>query len=116
MKVDKSLLAGSTTLLLLKLLEEKDMYGYQMIEELARRSNDTFTLKAGTLYPLLHQLEQQGMVNVYEAQAENQRVRKYYSLTSKGRGLLNEKEAEWKTFSSAVNQVLRGGASYGTAF
>ena len=47
--IDKSLLAGSTTTLILKLLEEKDMYGYQMIETLAQKSDDTFNLKAGTL-------------------------------------------------------------------
>ena len=57
MAIDKSLLSGSTTLLVLKLLEDGEMYGYQMIEELRRRSDWTFELKAGTLYPLLHTLE-----------------------------------------------------------
>ena len=56
--VDKSLLTGSTTMLILKLLDETNMYGYQMIEELRKKSNNTFELKAGTLYPLLHILEQ----------------------------------------------------------
>lgn len=58
MKFDKGLMAGSSTLLVLSLLESGDMYGYQMIEELARRSNDTFQMKEGTLYPILHALEQ----------------------------------------------------------
>ena len=57
MAIDKALLSGSTTMLILKLLEEKDMYGYQMIEDLRRKSDSTFDLKAGTLYPLLHSLE-----------------------------------------------------------
>ena len=52
MTVDKSLLAGSTTMLVLKLLDGQDMYGYQMIEELSRRSERAFALKTGTLYPL----------------------------------------------------------------
>ena len=56
MKLDKALLSGSNALLLLKLLEDGDKYGYEMIEELARRSDHTFELKAGTLYPLLHGL------------------------------------------------------------
>ena len=56
MSMDKSLLAGSTTMLVLKLLDGQDMYGYQMIEELARRSDHAFALKTGTLYPLLHSL------------------------------------------------------------
>ena len=49
MEIDKSLVSGSMALLVLKLLEDGDKYGYQMIEELRRRSNDTFHLKAGTL-------------------------------------------------------------------
>ena len=55
MTVDKSLLAGSTTMLVLKLLDGQDMYGYQMIEELSRRSERAFALKTGTLYPLGHE-------------------------------------------------------------
>ncbi len=57
MAIDKSLLTGSTTMLILKLLEEADMYGYQMIEELTQKSKNVFALKAGTLYPLLHSKE-----------------------------------------------------------
>ena len=54
MAVDKSLISGSTTMLILRLLEEKDMYGYEMIETLQEKSQNVFQLKAGTLYPLLH--------------------------------------------------------------
>ncbi|MEK8129225.1 helix-turn-helix transcriptional regulator [Paenibacillus filicis] len=111
MAINKSLLTGSTTMLILKLLEIHDMYGYQMIEQLAARSNHTFSLKAGTLYPLLHTLEQQGMLTSYEDQADSTRVRKYYSLTKKGRGMLAEKQDEWRKYTSAVNQVLQGGAN-----
>lgn len=60
MGIDKGWMAGSTAMLLLRLLEERDRYGYQMIEELRRRSDHTFDLKAGTLYPLLHGLEEKG--------------------------------------------------------
>ena len=59
-KLDKSLLSGSTTLLLLQLLSEREMYGYEMIETLRDRSQNVFELKAGTLYPLLHGLEEKG--------------------------------------------------------
>ena len=116
MSTDKSLLTGSTTMLLLKLLEDKDMYGYQMIEELSKKSDDTFTLKAGTLYPLLHSLEQQGMVISYDGSADSARVRKYYSMTKKGKGLLADKKAEWQAYASAVNQVLQGGAALATTY
>ena len=109
--IDKSLLTGSTTMLLLKLLDEKDMYGYMMIEELSKKSDDTFLLKAGTLYPLLHAMEEKGFVTSYET-SNNGRQRKYYSITKKGKGHLKEKKQEWKQYSSAVDKVLKGGATF----
>lgn len=54
MSIDKALVSGSVTMLLLKLLSEKDMYGYEMISTLRERSQNVFELKAGSLYPLLH--------------------------------------------------------------
>ena len=111
MSVSDNLKRGTVELLLLTLLQEQDMYGYQMIEELSRRSDQTFSLKAGTLYPLLHDLWRQGLVVSYEKTAETGRLRKFYSLTKEGRETLAEKTQEWETFSGAVNRVLTGGAS-----
>ena len=78
MAVDKSLVSGSTMMLILKLLEEKDMYGYEMIETLREKSENVFELKAGTLYPLLHGLEEKEFVKSYEQEAGG-KTRKYYS-------------------------------------
>jgi PadR family transcriptional regulator PadR len=111
MTIDKSLLTGSTTMLILRLLEEADMYGYQMIEELHKRSKNVFELKAGTLYPLLHTLEQKGLVTSYDETADSARVRRYYRLTKHGRKHLHDKKEEWKLFVFAVNDVL-GGANF----
>ena len=105
MNVDKSLISGSTTMLLLKLLAEKDMYGYEMIEVLRERSENVFELKAGTLYPLLHSLEAKGLLNAYEKEAGN-KVRKYYSITKQGKKILDEKKDEWELYSKAVASVL----------
>lgn len=66
MKIEKSLVSGSMMLLILRLLEEKDMYGYEMIEALREKSQNVFELKAGTLYPLLHGLEEKNFVTSYE--------------------------------------------------
>lgn len=107
--MDKALLSGSTAMLLLKLLEEQDMYGYQMIETLARRSDHTFDLKAGTLYPLLHTLEERGDIEAYLEGEGGTRPRRYYRLTAAGRGKLREKAQEWRQYVGAVEQVLRGG-------
>lgn len=108
MKIDKSLAAGSTTMLILKLLDGGDMYGYQMIEELERLSENVFTLKAGTLYPLLHNLEKQGVVESYEQLSDSGRPRKYYRITKRGKGLFAEKKSEWKAYTAVVNKVLGG--------
>ncbi|MDD2234127.1 MAG: helix-turn-helix transcriptional regulator [Desulfitobacteriaceae bacterium] len=108
MSINKSLLTGSTTMLILKLLEETDMYGYEMIEELSKKSQNIFKLKAGTLYPLLHGLEHKDMLTSYEKSTGNQRIRKYYSITKTGRKYLNEKTKEWKVYTVAINNVLGG--------
>ena len=110
MELDKSLISGSIPLLVMKLLEAGDLYGYQMIKELRRRSDDTFHLKAGTLYPLLHGLEEKGFVTAYEGEAAAGKPRRYYHLTERGREALREKEAAWNEYTRAVGQVLRGGA------
>ncbi len=110
MELDKSLVSGSMAMLVLKLLEDGDKYGYQMIEELRRRSDDTFHLKAGTLYPLLHGLEEKGLVTAYEGEAAAGKPRRYYRLTKQGSAALREKEIAWNTYSRAVGRVLKGGA------
>ena len=110
MKFDKGLMAGSGTMLVLALLEESDMYGYQIIEELACRSKDVFEMKEGTLYPILHALEKEKYLTSYRQEAPSGRERKYYHLTKRGKQLLDEKRSEWETFHRGVNDVLRGGA------
>ena len=110
MTVDKTLLSGSTSPLILKLLQDGDKYGYQMIEELRRRSDDTFALKAGTLYPLLHSLEQQGFITAWEEGSDAARSRRYYHLTDAGAARLTVKEAEWRAYAGAMLRVLQGGA------
>ena len=105
MAVSKNLVSGSMTMLLLKLLSEQDMYGYEMISVLRERSENVFELKAGTLYPLLRSLEEKNLLEAYEQEALG-KVRKYYSITKEGRKLLQEKETEWKEYSQAVTGVL----------
>ena len=110
MKFDKGLMAGGSTLLVLSLLSREDMYGYQMIEQLARRSNDTFEMKEGTLYPILHALEKGKYLTAYQQEAPTGRQRKYYRLTPRGKELLAEKQGEWNAFRQGVEDVLAGGA------
>lgn len=106
MKADKSLLSGSTTLLVLSLLSTGDKYGYEMIAELDTRSDHTFALKEGTLYPILHSLEKEGAVKSYTREADTGRTRKYYHITRKGLRRLEEQKREWTAFSQKVNAIL----------
>ena len=62
---DRELVKGSTSLLLLQLLGERDMYGYELVKELEKRSANEFSIKEGTLYPALHKLEKQEYVEYY---------------------------------------------------
>lgn len=105
MKIDKSLISGSMTMLILRLLDEKDMYGYEMIESLREKSENVFELKAGTLYPLLHTLEEKQFVSSYEMEVLG-KIRKYYSITRDGRAHLEEKRTQWQEYSKAVTNVL----------
>ena len=108
---DKNILSGNTAMLILKLLEEKDMYGYQIIEELAKKSDETFRLKTGTLYPILHGLENDAVVSSYDDNADTLRVRKYYHLTDKGKTLLKKKQSEWEKYTNAVTCIMQGGVN-----
>ncbi|EKC44228.1 transcriptional regulator, PadR family, partial [human gut metagenome] len=91
MAIDRNLVQGSMAMMILRLLETKDMYGYEMIEALRERSNNVFELKAGTLYPLLHSLESRGDVVSYEDNTSG-KTRKYYQLTPAGKKQCGRKE------------------------
>ncbi len=105
---DKTALSGNAAMLILGLLFRRDMYGYEMLEELRSRSQNVFEMKAGTLYPLLHSLEEKGYVTVYEETAGEgtRKVRKYYHITKKGKKVFEQKRTEWDVYARAVANVL----------
>ena len=111
LKVSRELLKGSTNLLVLSLLENENMYGYQMIRKLSEKSQNVFELQEGTLYPILHSLEEKNYISSYWDET-GAKKRKYYAITCEGKKHLKEKKQEWKTFSSGVSQVL-GGVLFG---
>lgn len=112
MNIDAQMLKGSVSLMVLDLVATRDMYGYQIIHELETRSDKTFLLKEGTLYPVLHSLEEQGLLSSYWVAPKNGRKRKYYNVTDKGKGELAFKKQQWQDFSRAVDRVLEGGIAY----
>ncbi|WP_166239050.1 PadR family transcriptional regulator [Paenibacillus turpanensis] len=109
MKVNKELLKGSTATMLLALLKEKDRYGYEIIKEIEKKSEGVFVMKEGTLYPILHLLENDGLLASFWSEQEG-RKRKYYKITDEGRAQLAEKQREWMHFRTAVDKVLGEGA------
>ena len=96
---------GVLELIVLESVRQKDMYGYEMIDTLKKRSENVFELKAGTLYPLLHGLEEKQFVTSYEQEVLG-KVRKYYQITGEGKKHLEQKKSEWKEYSKAVSNVL----------
>ena len=105
MRQSNNLLAGSTTLLVLSLLAPGDKYGYEMIAALEEKSDHTFTLKEGTLYPILHSLEKEGAVTAYEKEAPSGRKRKYYAITPRGRERIGEFLVEWQDVQKAYGYI-----------
>ena len=111
MKVSRELLKGSTNLLVLSLLENENMYGYQMIKKLSEKSENVFELQEGTLYPILHSLEEKNYISSYWDNSGIKKI-KYYTITKEGKKHLKDKKEEWNIFSTGVNQVV-GGVLFG---
>jgi len=101
------LIANSTDSLLLCILSEQPMYGYQIIKELRSRSGGYFNFKEGTLYPALHRLESDGLIQGKWEKLPNGQQRKYYYITEKGRIRLLEKKDEWLGFLEAMNRIFQ---------
>ncbi len=101
---------GSTILLVLALLETGDKYGYQIIRELDARSDKTFALREGMLYPVLHRLERQGDIRAYEHTDGLGRRRRYYQLTRQGVRALTRKRREWSLFCKKFGKMAGGEA------
>jgi PadR family transcriptional regulator, regulatory protein PadR len=111
---NRELVKGSTSLILLQLLNEKDMYGYELVKELEKRSDNGLSVKEGTLYPALHKLEKQEYIDCYWQEQEKGPARKYYRITNAGREVLDEKVSEWQDFVQVMNKVI-GRSKHGTA-
>lgn len=99
---------GSTTILVLSILSEKPMYGYQISKELSARSGGVFEFKEGTLYPALHRMEKDGLLFSYWEVVREGPSRKYYTITEKGSDTLARKSKDWSALAHALLRVLDG--------
>jgi PadR family transcriptional regulator PadR len=102
----RDLRKGSVEILLLTLLQEEPMYGYQLAKELRHRSRGYFEFKEGTLYPALHRMEGRGWLRAEWQVVEEGPSRKYYHLTASGREELKRARQEWTTFADRLLGLL----------
>lgn len=106
MEFREDLVRGSIVPIVLQLLKERAMYGYEIVKVVNERTGGKLEWKEGTLYPALHRLESQGFVFSRWKEAPSRKKRKYYMLRRKGLTELATRTVEWKEFSYAVNSIL----------
>jgi PadR family transcriptional regulator, regulatory protein PadR len=105
---------GNAEIMVLALLRDRPMYGYEIIRELAARSEGYFTMEEGHLYPILHRLERQGLAQPEWRQIDGRR-RRYYVLTQSGLAALNVASSDWESFARWFSRILstQGGETHG---
>lgn len=106
MRYVRQLMKGVTEPILLYLIDEIPMYGYQIIKELEKRTTGYIKLRGGTIYPVLQRLEGKGLVKSRWHQITKRQQRRYYEITDKGRHFLANRLAEWEDFSTAVSAII----------
>lgn len=106
-KYERQMKKGVLDMLVLKLLESESKYGYQIIQEMREKSEETFLLKDGTLYPILYRLEEDGLVVSRWSEPEGKQVpRKYYEITASGKVALDQIRAMWKHISDGIKRIM----------
>ncbi len=108
-RFDRELLKGNTATMVLAILDEGPLHGYQIAKEMQRRTDDALRLGQGVLYPILHRLEDRGLISGEWEQSVGTPSRKRYAITPAGRAELKAKRREWLAFSRAMGKVLDGG-------
>ncbi len=104
----KELKKGVTKYSILTLLREGDMYGYELRHEVEARTGGAMVLTESNAYPTLHNMEGDGLITSYwKESGTGVPARKYYRLTEKGEGLLDEMAVEWERFVDAINKIGR---------
>lgn len=102
---NKEIIKGFSPVIILSILEQKAKYGYQITQEIKEKSNKSLNFSEGTLYPLLHRLENEQMLTSFWQEVAG-RKRKYYTLTLKGKKTLSAQKKEWHSFSQTISQVI----------
>ena len=110
MQLERELLKGVLPLAVLRLLRRRPMYGYELVNEMSKRSDGVLKLGQSTLYPLLYNLEAQGLVESDWQSSENGRKRKYYKPTDKGIKRLERDLTQWEALVRGMHALVGGAA------
>ncbi|HLQ98533.1 MAG TPA: PadR family transcriptional regulator [Candidatus Dormibacteraeota bacterium] len=102
--MDREIRKGSIDILLLNLLSQQDMYGYEMAKVLKEKSNQLYSMGEGTLYPALKRMEKKGWIHSYWQETDSGR-RKYYQLQEDGKMTLEKKLKEWNRVNDLIIQT-----------
>lgn len=105
MDIPKDLVAASATPLVLSILADGDSYGYAIIKRVSELSGGELAWTDGLLYPLLHRLERQGLIEGRWGASETGRRRKYYRITEDGIAAIAEHRSQWRAVASALEQA-----------
>jgi PadR family transcriptional regulator, regulatory protein PadR len=103
---DRELKRGTLEMILLKLLLERQMYGYELVSTLEKRAGPSFKIKEGTLYPVLYRLENAGFVETRWETLDRGVPRKYYTITRSGERQFEKLKIEWENFSKTINELI----------
>lgn len=107
-KTNAAFMSGVPELLILRLLSQREMYGYQLVRMIRVATGEKIALAEGVVYPVLHSLESRKLLKATEKMV-NDRVRIYYQPTARGRQQLQKLEQQWQRISGGVEDVLKGG-------
>lgn len=100
------LVKGTFQTIILKVLESRDrMYGYEITQRVRELSHDEIIVTEGSLYPILHKMEEEGWLVAERVNIGN-RVRRYYSLTKSGKGVLAKKLSEFERFVTTMQSIF----------
>jgi DNA-binding PadR family transcriptional regulator len=103
----KELVAASTEPLILSLLSKGESYGYALIQEVKRLSEDKIEWTDGMLYPVLHRMEREGWITSRWGESETGRKRKYYSIKQDGKKALKAQREQWGAVSGVFKQLWK---------
>ena len=104
--LETALKKATIELLLLKLLDEGDMYGYQLSGELKRRSSGRYTILEGSMYPILYRLTDSGYISFYEKKVGVRQTRVYYHLEDNGRQYLKDLLTSYRSYTQVISFLL----------